>query len=109
VIIATLNEAANIEHVMDTALADDLVIELIISDGGSRVPRSSCGSPQTRRTGPARVLGSPSLPSLCSVCLTRGGERPSEAVGLRGFPLVFHVIRETFRDGWSLRVSCWSR
>jgi len=31
VIVATLNEAANIDHVMDIALSDQAVIELIIS------------------------------------------------------------------------------
>ncbi|GMQ94587.1 MAG: glycosyltransferase family 2 protein [Acidimicrobiia bacterium] len=35
VIVATLNEVANIDHVMDTALNDEAVIELIIADGGS--------------------------------------------------------------------------
>lgn len=35
VIIAALNEAANIDHIVDTALADDRVVELIIADGGS--------------------------------------------------------------------------
>jgi len=35
VIVATLNEAANIDHVLDTALADAAVIEVIIADGGS--------------------------------------------------------------------------
>ena len=35
VIVATLNEAANIDHVMDIALSDQAVIELIIADGGS--------------------------------------------------------------------------
>jgi len=35
VIVATLNEAANIDHVMDIALNDEAVIELIIADGGS--------------------------------------------------------------------------
>lgn len=35
VIVATLNEEANIDHVMDVALSDEAVIELIIADGGS--------------------------------------------------------------------------
>lgn len=35
VIVATLNEAANIDHVMDIALSDRAVIEVIIADGGS--------------------------------------------------------------------------
>lgn len=35
VIVATLNEGANIDHVMDIALSDQSVIELIIADGGS--------------------------------------------------------------------------
>ncbi len=35
VIVATLNEAANIDHVIDIALSDDAVIEVIIADGGS--------------------------------------------------------------------------
>jgi succinoglycan biosynthesis protein ExoA len=35
VIVATLNEAANIDHIVDIALRDDRVIELIIADGGS--------------------------------------------------------------------------
>ncbi len=35
VIVATLNEASNIDHIVDTALRDDRVIELIIADGGS--------------------------------------------------------------------------
>jgi len=36
VIVATLNEAANIDHIVDIALADDRVVELIIADGGSQ-------------------------------------------------------------------------
>jgi len=36
VIVATLNEAANIDHVMDIALNDRSVIEVIIADGGSK-------------------------------------------------------------------------
>jgi len=35
VIVATLNEVTNIDHVMDIALSDKAVIELIIADGGS--------------------------------------------------------------------------
>ena len=35
VIVATLNEAANIDHVIDTALGDETVIEVIVADGGS--------------------------------------------------------------------------
>ena len=35
VIVATLNEAANIDHVIDTALSDGAVVEVIIADGGS--------------------------------------------------------------------------
>jgi succinoglycan biosynthesis protein ExoA len=35
VIVATFNEAANIDHIVDTALRDDRVVELIIADGGS--------------------------------------------------------------------------
>lgn len=35
VIVATFNEAANIDHIVDTALGDDRVVELIIADGGS--------------------------------------------------------------------------
>lgn len=35
VIVAILNEEANIDHVIDTALIDPAVIELIIADGGS--------------------------------------------------------------------------
>ena len=35
VIVATLNEAANVDHVVDIALSDEAVIELIIADGGS--------------------------------------------------------------------------
>jgi len=34
-ILATRNEAANIDHVIDIALSDTAVIELIIADGGS--------------------------------------------------------------------------
>ena len=36
VIVATLNEAANIDHIVDIALADERVVELIIADGGSQ-------------------------------------------------------------------------
>jgi glycosyltransferase involved in cell wall biosynthesis len=35
VIVATLDEAANIDHVIDTALSDEAVVEVIIADGGS--------------------------------------------------------------------------
>lgn len=35
VIVATLNEETNIDHVMDIALANQAVVELIIADGGS--------------------------------------------------------------------------
>lgn len=35
VIVAALNEEANIDHVMDIALSDASVIELIVADGGS--------------------------------------------------------------------------
>jgi succinoglycan biosynthesis protein ExoA len=35
VIVATLNEATNIDHIVDIALVDDRVVELIIADGGS--------------------------------------------------------------------------
>ncbi len=35
VIVAVLNEEANIDHVMDIALSDESVIELIVADGGS--------------------------------------------------------------------------
>lgn len=35
VLIATLNEAGNIDHVLDVALASDDVIEVIVADGGS--------------------------------------------------------------------------
>jgi succinoglycan biosynthesis protein ExoA len=35
VIVAVLNEEANIGHVMDTALSDKAVVEIIIADGGS--------------------------------------------------------------------------
>ena len=35
VIAATLNEEANIDHVLDTALRSRAVVEVIIADGGS--------------------------------------------------------------------------
>lgn len=35
VIVATFNEAENIDHIIDIALRDDRVVELIIADGGS--------------------------------------------------------------------------
>lgn len=34
-IVATLNESANIDHVIDIALSDEAVVEVIIADGGS--------------------------------------------------------------------------
>ena len=36
VIAATLNEEANIDHVLDTALRNAAVLEVIIADGGSQ-------------------------------------------------------------------------
>jgi succinoglycan biosynthesis protein ExoA len=35
VIVAVLNEEANIGHVMDTALSNEAVVEIIVADGGS--------------------------------------------------------------------------
>jgi glycosyltransferase involved in cell wall biosynthesis len=35
VIVATWNESANIDHVLDAALSDDAVVEVIVADGGS--------------------------------------------------------------------------
>jgi succinoglycan biosynthesis protein ExoA len=54
VIVATLNEEANIDHVMDVALSDEAVIELIIADGGSN--DTTVAKIRKRATTDGRVL-----------------------------------------------------
>ncbi len=59
VIIATLNESANVDHVLDTALADPSVIEVIVADGGSTDATRDLVEARTTVDGRVRLVDNP--------------------------------------------------